>query len=599
MKKITLIMILSIITVVSYAQFVNVTEEALGSAPAQVQGKESLAWPDVNNDGWPDLFVNSKYLYINQQDGTFLLQDPAENGFDQNYGITFSRSTFADADNDGDLDCILSAYYGNNTIYFENSGAPDYHFTANDLYTHEPNVYGGQPTFFDSDGDLDYEAYLGMVGSWDPYAIGKDRFFDQLDNVWTDVTAERMPQLETNSYRRPTRGTVACDYDNDKDIDMFVTVYGISTTESHDNILWQNDGEGNFTDVATAAGVAIEPNSGYEGLASGASWGDFNNDGYFDLAVANIHGIAALYQNNQDGTFTNEGFGLGLPNWAFEWHNTMFLDYDNDGDMDLFLNQWYNGKTALLFRNDGPENLGHFTEVTYFLGFSPSSDLNYITGWAFADYDKDGDLDLAYYNYSDNFRGTYLWRNDQNEGNHWLVAKLIGNGTTVNQNAIGARARIMYEDETWSPIKQVESSSADQGMNMHPLHFGLGTHETYAYIKVEWPDGSEEYFLPGQFSPGVDSWIELVQGNGYLTPVEQHNDYAKIQIKRIGNELSITSTGTLTDVSVYDLTGRQISPTVIRSTSSTIVMEVSALKGTFVIRGTSEGSSFVKKVVIL
>jgi len=598
MKKLTLILLLSTLSFVSFAQFVNVTQEALGSAPAQVQGKESISWPDVNNDGWPDLFVDSKYLYINQQDGTFLLQDPAENGFDQNYGISFSRTTFADADNDGDLDCILTAYYGNKTIYFENSGAPDFHFTASDLFTHEPNVCGGQPTFFDSDGDLEYEAYLGMVGNWDPYNIGRDRFFDRIDGVWADVTAERMPQLETPSYKRPTRGTVACDYDNDKDIDMFVTVYGISTTESHDNILWQNDGEGNFTDVATAAGVAVEPNSGYEGLASGASWGDFNNDGYFDLAVANIHGIAALYQNNQDGTFTNEGFGLGLPNWAFEWHNTLFLDYDNDGDMDLFLNQWYNGKTALLFRNDGPENLGHFTEVTYFLGFTPSSDLNYITGWAFADYDMDGDLDLAFYNNSDNYRGTYIWRNDQNEGNHWLIAKLIGNGTTVNQNAIGARARIMFDDDTWSPIKQVESTSADQGMNMHPLHFGLGTHETYTYIKVEWPDGTEEYFLPGQFSPGVDAHINLEQGSGYLTPVEQREANLNISVIKKGQMLTIRSDEQITNIQFIDMAGRQLYPTIIEQNLNSVSYNVSNLHGVYIIKGSCFDKTFTRKAML-
>ncbi len=597
MTKIFLITGMILATVLVRGQYTNVTLEALGNDPAQVQGKESVAWPDVNNDGWPDLFICSQYLYINQHDGTFLLQDPNENGFGFMGGTWFSRATFADVDNDGDLDCIQSGYYDYNTYYFENSGAPDFHFEASTIYPHEYAVCGGQPTFFNADDDIEYEAYLSMLGNWNPYAIGKDRLFDFVDNEWVDVTAAKIPELETSNFRRPSRGNVACDYDNDKDIDVYVTNYGISTTENHLNFLWNNDSEGNFIDVAGQAGVAIEPNSGYEGLASGASWGDFNNDGYFDLAVANIHGIAALYLNHQDGTFTNEGAGLGIPNWSFEWHNTLFLDYDNDGDMDLFYNQWYNGKNALLFRNDGPENLGHFSEVTYFLGFAPMSDLNFVTGWATADYDKDGDLDIAFYNASDNYAGFYLWRNDTENENHWLVAKMIGNGTTVNQNAIGTRARIMFSDTTWSPIMQVESSSADQGMNMHPIHFGLGLHETYAYMKVEWPDGAEEYFLPGQFENPTDAWVDIVQGTGYLTPVEQHIDDDEVQVVTNGKKLSIIATGSITEINIIDLNGKQIYPTELRSTSSTIDMELPT-KGMYIISGSHKGRSFVKKVLV-
>lgn len=581
------------------AQYVNVTLEALGNDPAQVQGRESLAWPDVNNDGWPDLFIGSKYIYINQQDGTFILQDPAVNGLDLMGSVWFSRATFADADNDGDQDCIQSSYYGNATYYFENNGPPEYYFSGDIIYTHETSVCGGQPTFFNSDSDLEYEAYLSMVGNWDPVKIGKDRFFGFEDNVWEDITATYIPELEQYAFRRPSRGSVACDYDNDNDMDMFVPVYGISTSESHDNLLWQNDGDGYFSDVAEYAGVALEPNSNYGGLASGASWGDYNNDGLFDLAVANIHGRAKLYHNNGDGTFSDVSAASGIHNWDFEWHNTLFLDYDNDGDLDLFYNQWYNNYNAILFQNDGPENLGHFTDVTYHLGFNPLTDLNYVTGWACADYDRDGDLDLAYYNASDQSSGCYLWRNDISNDNHWLVMNLIGNGTTVNQNALGAKVRLQFSDGSWSGVKQVEASSADQGMNMHAIHMGLGSNDHYEYIKVEWPDGNTEYFSSALFSPQTDTWIDIAQGTGSQTSIEINNDTFQFQVYSRQGQIVVQTKQEFSQLMVFDLHGREV-PYDIHSLSQTSVqIDLLGTKGIFIVKFLCNGEAFSSLVPVI
>ncbi|OPL13484.1 MAG: hypothetical protein AVO34_06345 [Firmicutes bacterium ML8_F2] len=578
------------------AQFTNVTEEALGNPPTAVAGRESIAWPDVNNDGWPDLFVGSKYLYINQGDGTFILQDPAVNGFEAMGSVWFARASFADADNDGDLDCVQSSYYGNSTFYFENNGPPDYYFSDTVIYLHEPSVFGGQPTFFNADDDLEYEVYLSMVGSWEPYAIGKDRLFDLAGNVWTDITAEKIPELELSAFKRPARGSVACDYDNDFDMDMFVPVYGISTAENHANLLWQNDGNGNFTDVAAAAGVAIEPNSNYGGLASGASWGDFNNDGLFDLAVANIHGRAALYKNNGDGTFDNVSAEAGIHYWNFEWHNTLFLDYDNDGDLDLFFNQWYNNYNAILFRNDGPENLGHFTDVTYQLGFTPTTDLNYVTGWACADYDRDGDLDLAYYNASDLSKGVYLWRNDIDNDNHWLVMRLVGNGTTVNQNALGAKARLFFEDGAWTPVKQVEASSADQGMNMHPIHMGLGEKQNYEFIKVDWPDGNTEYFPSSLYTPHVDAWIDVIQGTGSHTIVSDNRQDSKPMVYALNGNIIVQCKHDLLEVSVYDLYGKQVIPPVEHSSQSPLFLDMKGQTGMYIVSGMCQKQPFASMI---
>lgn len=599
MRK-TLLTLLALQVVLSGSgQFVNVTSTAMKRIPSQVEGRESIAWPDVNDDGCPDLFIGSKHLYLNMCDGLFELQDPAQNGFDAMGDVWFARSTWADADNDDDLDCVVSSYYGNFTQYFRNNGPPLNTFTSSNLYTHEPSVYGGQPTFFNADKDLTYEIYLGMLGNWTPFTVGKDRLFDWVSNKWTDVSATRMPELETSAYRRPVRGNVACDYDNDNDMDLYVPVYGITASANNNNILWQNDGAGNFTDVAWQAGVAVEPNSNYGGLASSASWGDFNNDGLFDLVVANIHGRVALYKNLGNGQFSQEkNAEVGLPNINYEWHNTLWFDYDNDGDLDLFLNQWYDNQIAFLFRNDGPENLGTFTDVTNQLGFNSGNDLNFVTGWAVADYDRDGDLDLAFYNDSKTSRGFYLWRNDHNNDNKWLIVKLIGNRGSVNRNALGAKVRILFNDDTWSPVKQVEASSCDQGMNMHPVHFGLGKHSSYRYIRVTWPHGVNEYFTPGMFAKPVNSHIDLRQGAGTPTLVDLKPELAHVQVFRQADNIIVTSQSQLTHVALYSISGSLIGKTETVGPLNKVVFAAGHLKGVYIVAGEANGNRFAEKVAI-
>ncbi len=508
------------------AGFVDVTQEAFDCAPGELAGAHSVSWPDLNGDGWPDLFLSPCYFYLNNSDGTFTLRDPA----DISGVITWAgqhRAAFADADSDGDLDFVLASHNITTTgadaycYYFENLGPPEYLFAGEIIYTFPLYVRAGQPLFLDGDADGDYEIYLSMFGNWEPYAIGTDRYFElDGEGSWQDVTETRLPQLADTFYRRPARGCNACDYDNDFDIDIFVPNYGISYSESWYNMLWQNDGSGLFTDYAEEADVQIEPHGRYGiGLASGAAFGDWNSDGWFDLCVGNIHGWAALYINNRDGTFTNETEGSGLPTTGAEkqWHNTSWTDYDNDGDPDLFLTQWYGdqGFVDYLYRNEAPVDPGSFSEVSQELGFNWNQEFNDIGGMAHADYDRDGDLDICFYTYAQGQTGNYLFRNDlAEEDNHWLVLSLAGNGTSCGLTALGAQARVYFPDGAVSGVRQVESTTSDESMHMHPLHFGLGEQVEFHQIEVRWLDGTTEYWDFQSLGGTVDQWFTLEQGSG-------------------------------------------------------------------------------------
>ncbi|MBD3167016.1 T9SS type A sorting domain-containing protein, partial [bacterium] len=367
----------------------------------------------------------------------------------------------------------------------------------------------------DMDGIL--EAYVGMFGNWSPdYGVGKDKYFADFFGLYIDRTPDCIPQLEEGEYRRPVRGVVAGNYDNDGDTDIFVPVYGISYSEGWENYLWQNDGTGNFTDVAAAAGVAVEPHGRYGvGLASGASWGDYNNDGYLDLAVANIHGRLAVYRNEADGTFTNMSGENGISQQR-EWHNPLWLDYDNDGDLDLLGSQWYDFM-AFAYMNFGPENLGYFSSRASLIGLNTGDEFFRVDGWGAADYDRDGDMDLAWWGGDPQHRGFHLFRNDlddESENNSWMVFALVGDGENVNRTAPGSQVRIGFSEHEWSGVRHVETVSADQSMNMHAVHFGLGDHDEFLQVEVRWTGGDVEYWSWDDLGSSVNQWVTLEYGTG-------------------------------------------------------------------------------------
>ncbi len=544
MKKLMIILFLFLGAFLN-SIYVEVTEEVLGVEPSILQAPEGLgvSFADINNDGYADLFLSRDFCFLNNGDGTFSARDNSDiipyifwNGL--------HRSAFADADGDDDIDMIMSGHYpsGVNGLdceiyYLENQGSPNYEFTVEVIYSTPINTRGGQPTFIDGDADGDYEVYLGMFGNWAPsYGVGFDQYF-QMDNanIWQNETLECFPELSLNINRRPTRGTNACDYDNDNDMDIFVPVYGLNTADpSWENLLWQNEGTGYFTDFATEADVAIEPHGRYGiGLASGASWGDFDNDGFFDLVCGNIHGWAAVYRNNRDGTFTNvtEEVGVITTGQEQQWHNTNWVDHDNDGDLDLLLTQWYDGYRYYIYENEGPENLGYFTDVATELGFNPNQGFTSVDAIGAADFDHDGDMDLMFTSRTAGNEGGYFYRNDlseQDQENNWLTINLIGNGSTTGLSAIGSKVILIYDDFTMSHVMQVESSSADQTMNEQVVHFGLGNKEGIALMQVQWTDGTTEYWSD---ISELNERISIVQGTGNTEQKIQFVDAAYI-----GNE---------------------------------------------------------------
>ncbi|HID94786.1 MAG TPA: CRTAC1 family protein, partial [Candidatus Latescibacteria bacterium] len=224
------------------------------------------------------------------------------------------------------------------------------------------------------------------------------------DGTFTDVTREA--GVGDTSFGM---GASAADYDNDGFIDIYVTNFG-------PNILYRNNGDGTFTDVTEAAGV------GDDGLGVSSAFFDYNNDGYLDLYVANYVDSPVkknkwcgrgsiglycspdefdgrsdvLYRNNGDGTFTDITKKAGLYTTAGRGLGVVCGDYDNDGDIDIYV---ANDRTPnFLYRNNGD---GTFTDVALFSGVAFNEDGMAEAGMGvdFGDYDNDGDLDIIVINF--------------------------------------------------------------------------------------------------------------------------------------------------------------------------------------------------------
>lgn len=428
--------------------------------------KVRVAWADIDDDGWIDFSLGGEVWC--GVDGT---------RFERVSGI--EGALWGDIDNDGRIDLYDGrGFYRNlDGSRFEYSDkVPDYE---------DSNYMGNALGDWDGDGFID--VYCGSFG-------GTSRVYRNVDGKSFTTVWE--------AYAGKTYGVAVCDFDSDFDMDIYVSNYWLMA-----NVLWVNDASKKpfpFVNLASEYGVAGNPNVGQGyGHTMGAGWGDFDNDGYFDLAAINL--------NHHDGRrgedskfFRNRGPDHGFrfedksDQVALAWQESMSQpaigDYDNDGYLDFFVNVVYGGDHPVLYHNNAskPEQW-KFSDVTAAVGLDiPHS---YIGG--FCDVDNDGDLDLI--------ADADLWINEGNE-NHWLAIKLVGNGTTVNKAALGCQVRIDVPG-LGTLARQVCGGRGNYTHQDDPrLHFGLGTHTGPVTAEVRWLDGTIQ-----KVTSEIDCYITITQ----------------------------------------------------------------------------------------
>jgi hypothetical protein len=293
---------------------------------------------------------------------------------------------------------------------------------------------------------------------------------------------------------------VWADYDDDGDYDIYVSNYRLDP-----NLLWRNDGDGTFTNAAQDArveGYGVEQAGSVRfGHSIGSDFGDYDNDGDMDLYVSNLahprfimfSDKSMLMKNRGDGTFIDRFFGSGIA-YCETSSDASWADFDNDGDLDLYYTAVYEDTWSRLFRNVGNDRFEDATGDT-----GTSVDNGWGTGWC--DYDHDGDVDLAVGSGS----GFTLLEN-QGNGNNWFQVEL--EATWANAKAIGARVRIDAGGDR--QVRDVKGGRGTTSQDMFATHFGLGNYRGDVDVSVRWP-GERNWTNHGSFS--VDQRIRLVQGD--------------------------------------------------------------------------------------
>ena len=427
--------------------FTDVTEKA--GLQGRLYGM-GVATGDYNNDGNVDLLVTNlggNILYHNNGDGTFT-DVTAKAGVGGSGWCT--GACFVDYDRDGRLDLIVSRYV-------------QWDFSL--------DVYCGQHR-------PGYRAYC-HPDQFEP--ITHLVFHNNGDGTFTDVSKK------CGIFSSPGKGLGIAidDFDNDGWPDIFVA------NDSVAEQLFRNNHDGTFTEVALPSGLAYDQN-GRAFAGMGADFGDYKNAGWPSVIVnALANQKYKLFQNNK-GTFDDvtDSAGLGAVTMSHSGWGTKWIDYDNDGWLDLFVAQGhvmdnielteptlhYLEPPLLLRNNQGrfsnvsPEGGGIFTMPTA------------ARGAAFGDLDNDGFVDIAI---NCNDGNAIILRNGGSNGNHWLTLNLVG--ASSNRDAIGAKIRLLTESA--NQTRFVSTAGSYISASDKRAHFGLGPAKKVKLIEITWPGG--------------------------------------------------------------------------------------------------------------
>jgi hypothetical protein len=458
----------------SAVRFVRITDGPAATDRASTGG---VAWIDVDGDGDLDLFVTNGYdvskrpatpqsdrLYLNDGRGNLT---PAPAGPLTTDTAFSSGQAWGDYDNDGDPDVLVSTQINRPDILYRNEGRGVFSVVTDGPAVSTPgSTFGASWADVDNDGNLDLLSVNGGLSG-----RGINHLFRNLGGGRFERITEG--HLVTDSTGHA--GSAWGDYDNDGDLDLYVGNTVFAQPTSH---LYRNDGGFRLMPITDSPVVTDS------GPTLGGAWGDYDNDGDLDLAVATPNGyVDWLYRNEGGGRFVRVAdagdFSIdGNGDFALHW-----ADYDNDGDLDLLAANW--GAPSVLYTNMGNGRFDRFDH----------GDLGRLvmtagsTSWG--DFDRDGDLDLiigTWPNYPGPLEEDHIYRNDS-PPRGWLGVRLVG--TRSNRSGIGARVtvRARIGGGSVSQMRDLVPATSFRSHDPLELHFGLGDADRVEEVVVRWPSG--------------------------------------------------------------------------------------------------------------
>lgn len=534
----------------SIANFIDIADKAGLTAINVFGGVESkkyiiettgtgVAIFDYDNDGWPDIFIvngttlegfpadqtPSNHLYHNNHDGTFTDVTAKAGLVATGWG---QGVCVGDYDNDGWEDLYVT-YYGKNRLYHNDHGV----FTE---VAEKAGVAGSGKSWgsgcafvdYNRDGRLDLIVanyvdfdlsttpvpgegsscvWKGVPVMCGPRGLPKARnilYENRGDGTFADVTTKAHID-RTNGHYGMSVSTL--DFDDDGWPDIYIAC------DSAPSILYHNNHDGTFTDVAVMAGVAFNED-GREQAGMGTTIADYNGDGRLDIFKTNFSDdTPVLYRNDGDGVFSDVTFaaGLGHHTQYLGW-GTMFFDFDNDGWPDLILanghvypevDKFHLGsgylEPRLLYHNNGN---GTFTDISATAGPGITTTSS-ARGLAVGDLWNDGQLSVVINNV---YARPSLLINTVRSANHWITFKTVG--TRSNRDGIGAKITVKVGKRML--VDEVRSGSSYISQNDLRVHFGLGSAVAVDFVQVRWPSGLIENFN----NLSVDTIHTLKEGSG-------------------------------------------------------------------------------------
>jgi hypothetical protein len=413
----------------------------------------------LDNDGWPDLAAGGRVWH-----------NKLGKGFRPFSSQPVGSVVAADFDNDGFVDL----FSWSQLQLFRNEAGRE--FTPTKL-PFLPKVVSRGACWGDFNNDGFVDLYVGGYEDWNANVT--------YPSLVLTNQAGREFGLAYVDRRYRARGVTACDFNRDGWLDVYVSNYRLMP-----NLLFVGNRHGRWLDRAELFN-AVATSPGFRGGHSiGACWGDFDNDGEFDLFAGNFAHVdrrgdqpKSRFHRNRgpSGSFHFEDRGTGGVYYQESYASPVAGDFDNDGRLDLFLTTVYATASfqrenfPVLFHNEG--DLA-FTDVTAAAGLAR---LGPTYQAAAADFDRDGDLDLV--------ASGRLFANTGST-NKWLAVRLRGDGLRVNRSAIGAQARLHREGSLWA--RQVEAGTGEGNQNDLTLHFGLGGDSRTVRVEIVWPDGRRQ-----------------------------------------------------------------------------------------------------------
>lgn len=550
LRFIFIIAVLVIFTQDTFAQnFIKITDTTNAIVSSQFFGTYfGSSWVDIDNDGYPDLYVNRKGLFRNNGNGNFSLS-----GTVLETDISNLSNTWADYNNDGFIDCWVTSTGAPTSFLYKNNG--DGSFTK--IVSGEIGDSSYNTGWGNAWADYDNDGYPDLVIAA-ANAFGTVNHSNRLYHNNGDGSFSRVDVHGLTDTLAPFTVPTWSDYDQDGDMDLFIGTGpggSVGLDNMYKNMLTE-------TGVANLVRLNLPPLS--TDLQDGQVWNfiDYDNDGDLDACLTNYASSVTnrLYRNNngtyermtaaQVGTIVSD-LGLFLANnWG---------DFDNDGDQDCFITR--QGANPLYYNNNGD---GTFTRLDN-TAFAQNPGNNF--GATAADYDKNGTLDLYV---TGGTASNGLYKNELTNGYSWVNIKCIGGGpqsNLSNKSAIGTKvkAKATINGVSVWQFREVLAQNSFNSMNMLNVHMGFGNATVIDSLVIIWPGGLKEVYTNVQ----PNDFYNATEGQGIVSGIISFgstvnpDEFKLFQnypnpfnpVTQIGYELT---KGSKISLKIYDILGKEI-----------------------------------------